>query len=422
MSETRDDQVTGTDLNEADIDAGMEPAEEMPLMATDEATGVADQFDADVEAATQPAPKKTKAPEVVNYKLAQTDDDPVDPEHPPLSVPAIKEIIKTGGDWAESFDPLSGFAPTAKETEIMTAPSKIITVEPHIKGSAKNPQPVIINGVQQYKPTNSVRNFPVNYDADYVEDVLSGIFGDSVSKYVLDNLLKPFNRMVENEYYGRKMPVRAFNAPFKVSLAAIEAATGVSYGDHLTSLLRSGWYKKSASVRKFEMAVMCDTPEKLEAILDQKGRIIQKWKPADFPLLIGTVQVFKRVGKIVADGFTYKGKAPTAASLYAILDAISAYSEPLSDRLLRIEEAEQDVANGTLPAESITEKVISIKEQIIEQLGHWGTVTCGLKGLAEQLQKAETEKLAKVQSTAPLSDALDSIDGLDGLDLALLAL
>lgn len=425
MSETENTQ---NDLNQ-ELDQNTQLNDDMPDASAEGAEGAEgtnevdaafdESLDNDIDNTEVPkaTTKKAKEVEVVDYKLEQTDDQPRDDEHGALTIPGIKEMIASGQDWRANFDPQTGILGSTKEKATTAVPSKMFTCVPDVKGTKKDPKPVIVNGVQQYKPVASVRTFPVQYEEEYVEKVLGGIFNDAVSKYLLDQFLKPFNKLVQNEHYGRKMPVRTFNAPFKISLAAIAETSGVTFEEHLQNLLRSGWFKKSASVRQFEMSVMCDTPEQLQAILAQKGKMIMEWKPADFPQMMGTVQVFKRVGKIVSENFTYKGRAPLSAQMFAVLDCINAYTKPYADKLDTIEEAEQEVEAGNLPPEAITPNVVTLKQGCVEQLAHWATVSCGIDGLAKELQKAEEKKLAKVtKADTGIDTGLDSLESLGDLE------
>jgi len=358
---------------------------------------------------------------VVNKKLDQEDDDPREDEFPPMSVAAIRELNASKVEWDEFFDPQTGFLPAPAEKDTTVVPCKLTTIQPVFEGTKKDRIHQVKNGIPQYKPTSSLRNFPVGFNNQYVTDVLGGILNDAVTKYLLENLLKPFNKLVMNEHYGRKMPVRSFNAPFKVSLDTIAEVSGVTFEDFLHNLLRTGWFKKSAKVRAFEMEVMCETPEAMEAILSQKGKIIADGKPAKFPLMLGTIATFKRVGKIVAEGMMYKGRPPASAQIFSVLDCIAHYSKNFEDRLDAIEEAEQAVEAGTIPASEITEEVIRIRDGCIEQLGHWSVVTCGLKGMADQLLEAEQKKLKEVSKTGSdtITDSLTSIEGLDDLSFTL---
>lgn len=366
----------------------------------------------------QPADAASPVPTTASLrgKLTQQDDEPRDNIHPALTVRGIKELVNAQQDWTQQFDPQAGI--TAKPSEKATAAVqvKLTQVIPVMKGPAKSREHVIENGIPQYKPTTFLKDMPVSYDEEMVKGAMGSVVGDTFSKYVLEHMTKDFNKLVDNPHYGRKMPVMAFNSPFKVSLAAVEAVSGVSYKQFLENTFRSGWFKRSAKMQEFEMSVMCETPENTLAILAQKGDMIAKWKASDFPAQVVMPATFKRVGLIVAQNFKYKGKKPQSAQLFGILDCISQFVKQYEHEIDRVDNLEQNIKDGLIEGYDEVPEVHAKRKAMCQvQMLHWATTICGIKGHAEQLQKVEEEKLAKVNADLAKEAAAGGEDGLGGL-------
>lgn len=406
------------DLNDLDRPTAL-PSDTAPAAIADEATGAptadsaAEPVPVEASAPVSDKPKKVapkKAFDKVDYKLDQEDDEARENTHDPLSVAVIKEAIASTGDWESHFDPQAGFKPREGETEAVTTPSKITRVVPVMVGPAKDAQHQVINGVKQYKPKTDLVNFKCFFQEDKVNEALNGFFPDAVSKYMLEHMLKPWNKLVFNEHYDRKMPTRSLNGAFRVSLGTVEEISGVSFKDFLHATFRAGWYRKSAAKTKFDLAAMCQTPQQIEHILKDKGETISKWKNTDFPTLHVQPAVFKRIGAIVASGFTKGGALPHSDYYSAILDCIAQKQGPYETSLEGIQGYKEQEAAGLIPAGTVTPQHLKVEEQIKKELTYWATVTCGLEAQRDEQQKKELKKLAKLNSGVDTS-----LTGLDEL-------
>lgn len=348
-------------------------------------------------------------------KLTQTDDAPRENTHKAISPAAIREISRTKGNWQDSFDPQVGMIGHPSEANTYVVPVKITQLVPDMEGPAKNKTQKVINGVAQYKPMSVLKDMPVAHDKEYVQKSLGDVAKDTVSKYVLEHLLKEhFNKLHDSEYYGRKVPVFPLNSAFPTSLQAIEAISGVSYQQFLEETFRKGWYKASAKMQQFEYNVFCQSKEDTLAILAQKGDIMSKWKSTDFPTLAVATATFKRIGTIVEQGFEYKGRKPLSSLLFSVLDAIKVYEKQYVDTANKIEEMQQNIEEGRVPGHTeLPEKLAHTLEACNTQIEHWVAVVCGIKNHAEQLRDQEETKLAKVNAKI-LQDAAsdDTFDGL----------
>lgn len=409
-----DNTKPNTTVTEGNDHQGFDAAGAFDQPTQEEPGSIVDNADADADATTDaPSPVPTTAS--LHGKLTQQDDEPRDNIHPAITVRAIKELVNAQQDWTTQFDPQAGILAKPSEKATAAVQVKLTQVIPVMKGPAKSREHVIENGIPQYKPTTILKDMPVSYDEEMVKSAMGSVVGDTFSKYVLEHMAKDFNKLVENPHYGRKMPVMAFNTPFKVSLAAVEAASGVSYKQFLENIFRAGWFKRSAKMQEFEMNVMCETPENTLAILAQKGDMIAKWKPSEFPQHVVMPATFKRVGLIVSQNFKYKGKKPQSAQLFGIVDCIGDFVKQYEAEIDRVDNLEQNIKAGLFPEHDELPESHAKRRSLCEiQMLHWATVICGVKGHAEQLQKVEEEKIAKVNADLA-KEAAASEDGLGGL-------
>jgi hypothetical protein len=426
MSEnmTREEQIAAAQAAQASVEAEGHFAsglDEVKQLVEEEGNSNAEttvsEIDGVFDEAKAEADKKIKWE--VDEKLNQVDDgDEIDQREAnkgqPLNVEVMKEIIRTGGNPLETFDPLAGFAPAVDEESRQTHTNKYYQIHPIPQGTGKNKTVKVINGVKQYRPKIAHGAFTYFFNQKAVQDALAGIFYDAASKYVYDMFLNPrINKMVENKHYGRKMPAVALDRPFGISFAAIETLTGVSFEEFLHELLRKGWFKKGTSVSGFDIGAVCETDANRKKILVVTGDAIAGWKPAMFPHLMTTVAIFKRIGKIVRDGFKYKGQPPQSTALRIVIEAIAHYTKKYQAKMRQIDGIRKQVEAGTLPPEAMTELKEEHYKICEEQLKWWGLVTCGLNGLADERQKAEEEKMAKQAKTQSIDEMDDDLEFLE---------
>ena len=348
------------------------------------------------EVPASPKPKVKKAEKKVNYKLEQEDDEPRDPAHPPLTLAAIKELNKTGQDWTEHFDPLSGMAPGIDETAKGSVPVKAFQVVPDMEGSGKSKTQKVVNGKPVYKPVKTLRNSVVSYNPKTLTDVLKNIAGDLLSKYALENYSKQFNTSVHNEHYGRKMPLRAFNNGPKLSLECMVEASGESVEDFISNLFGAGWKVKSAAQAAFDLSDMCETSEEIEAVKAYCGKTIEEWKPTLFPAHAGTTALFKKIGKIVKNDFKMTRK-PSSGEFKTVIECIDYANRDYEEFFNLVDKREKRIAAGELDASVVTDGHRAKKEACMIHIGRWNIIKCGLQALADQRLAEETKLMLKTQ-------------------------
>ena len=349
----------------------------------------------------------------VNHQLEHTTDGPRKPFAEPLGIGKAKELIKTGTPLDQHFDPQVGMKSVAGENAKAVVPVKVTTVVPDMEGGAAKGTQKVENGKLVWKIKAALKNCPITFNEEAVTKAFSGLLADALSKYMLENFTKGRSKLVENTYYGRKMPLYANTSGMRLSLAVVEELSGQSFEDFLHDLLRSGWYKKSTAIQKFELAQMCETTDEVEAVLKSAGATITEWKPKQFHGYMGTVNVFKRIGKIVSDNFQYKGVAPQSAAILSVVDCIEQYNSTYEEFYEQISLREEQEANGDIPPGSVTEQARKNKAACETHLGRWNIVVCGLQGLANTLAKVEQEKLAAANRAAKKASAAEDVAEID---------